>query len=150
MRIRRGWIGGSVDRSPNGSLQRVLPQPSLPPVRLLLDNLPPSLASERESLVRCLEAMDRVTPVRAVYLFGSHARGQARTDSDVDLCIVAEGAERQQETTRRYLRALWNVWPRPAFTLVPIAPQRLAEKRACGDHFFSTVLQEGVLLATEN
>lgn len=32
----------------------------------------------------------------------------------------------------------------------PIAPQRLAEKRACGDHFFSTVLKEGVLLATEN
>jgi hypothetical protein len=68
----------------------------------------------------------------------------------LNMTIVAEGAERQQETTRRYLRALWNVWPRPAFTLVPIAPQRLAEKRACGDHFFSTVLQEGVLLATEN
>ena len=119
-------------------------------LRLLLDNLPPSLASERESLAQCLEAMDRVTPVRAVYLFGSHARGQARADSDVDLCIVAEGAERQQETTRKYLKALWNIWPRPAFTLVPIAPQRLAEKRARGDHFFFTVLQEGVLLATEN
>jgi predicted nucleotidyltransferase len=94
--------------------------------------------------------MDRVTPVRAVYLFGSHARGEARSDSDVDLCIVADGAEQQQQTTRRYLKALWDLWPRPAFTLVPIAPQRLAEKKACGDHFFATVLKEGVLLATEN
>lgn len=119
-------------------------------MRLLLDNLPPSLAGERASLEECLKAMDRVTPVRAVYLFGSHARGEARNDSDVDLCIVADGAEQQQQTTRRYLKALWNVWPRPAFTLVPIAPQRLAEKRARGDHFFATVLKEGLLLATEN
>lgn len=119
-------------------------------MRLLLDNLPPSLAGERESLAQCLEAMNRVTPVRAVYLFGSHARGQAHAESDVDLCVVAEGAEQQHETARRYLKALWPVWPRPAFTLIPIAPQRLAEKQACGDHFFATVLKEGVLLATEN
>ena len=37
--------------------------------------------------------MDRVVPLKAVYLFGSHARGEARPDSDVDLCLVAEGAE---------------------------------------------------------
>ena len=37
--------------------------------------------------------MDRVMPLRTVYLFGSHARGEAGADSDVDLCLVAEGAE---------------------------------------------------------
>jgi len=35
-------------------------------------------------------------------------------------------------------------------TLIPISPARLREKEACGDHFFQTVLKEGVLLATEN
>ena len=64
-------------------------------MRLLLENLPPSLAREREVLARCIEAMNCALPLRAVYLFGSHARGEARADSDVDLCVVAEGAERQ-------------------------------------------------------
>ncbi len=119
-------------------------------MKLLLDNLPSDLWNQRESLSQCLEAMGRVAQVRAVYLFGSYARGEARPDSDVDLCIVADGAERQLETAVRFRQALWEIWPRPAFTLIPIAPQRLAEKQARRDHFFSTVLMEGILLATEN
>lgn len=119
-------------------------------MKLRLENLPPSLDGQRDALTRCLDAFDRLTPIRSVYLFGSHARNEARPDSDVDLCIVAEGAERQQETARRYREAIWEVWPRPSLTLVPIAPARLAEKKAIGDHFFATVLKEGVLLASEN
>ena len=89
-------------------------------------------------------------PLKAVYLFGSHARGEARPDSDVDLCLVAEGAERQIETAQRYRRAISEIRPKPSFTLVPIAPKRLDEKKAIGDHFFQTVLGEGVLLAATN
>ncbi len=116
-------------------------------VKLLLENLPASLNPHRDALVRCLEAMDRTLPLKTVYLFGSHARGEARPDSDVDLCLVAEGAERQSETITRFGKAIWDVWPRPSFTLVPITPRRLSEKKAVGDHFFKTVLAEGVLLA---
>jgi predicted nucleotidyltransferase len=119
-------------------------------VKLRLENLPPSLDGAREILTRCLTAFDRLTPIRSVFLFGSHARHEARPDSDVDLCIVADGAERQQETARRYREAIWEIWPRPSLTLIPIAPARLAEKQAIGDHFFSTVLREGVLLASED
>jgi uncharacterized protein len=119
-------------------------------VKLLLDNLPADLQSQRQTLAQCLEAMDRILPLRAVYLFGSHARGEARPDSDVDLCIVADGAEHQMEAARQWRRAMRPVWPRPAFTLLPISPNRLAEKQASQDHFFQTVLKEGVLLATEN
>ena len=119
-------------------------------MKLRLENLPPSLRGEREVLTRCLDAFNRVTPIRSVYLFGSHARRTAEPDSDVDLCIVAEGAERQQETARRYRAVIWEIWPRPSLTLIPIAPARLAEKQAVGDHFFATVLNEGVLLASEN
>ena len=119
-------------------------------MKLLLENLPPGLQSQRETLAQCLQAMDRALPLRAVYLFGSHVRGEARPDSDVDLCLVADGAERQLEAARQWREATWSIWPCPAFTLLPISPERLAEKRACHDHFFSTVLKEGVLLASEN
>ena len=120
----------------------------IPSVKLLLENLPPGLQSQRETLAKCLEAMYRALPWQAVYLFGSHARGEAHPDSDVDLCIVSEGAERQLEAARQWRLAMRAVWPRPAFTLVPISPERLAEKKACQDHFFATVLKEGVLLAS--
>ncbi len=119
-------------------------------MKLLLDNLPADLQSQRDTLARCLEAMDRVMPLRAVYLFGSHARGEARPDSDVDLCIVADGAARQQEAARAFRRAMRPVWPRPAFTLVPITPHRLEEKTERSDPFFGTVLKEGILLVSEN
>jgi hypothetical protein len=119
-------------------------------VKLLLQNLPPSLAGQSQILAQCLDAIARVGQIRAVYLFGSHARGDARPGSDVDLCVVADDADRQLPAAARWRRAMRGVWPRPAFTLIPISPARLAEKQARHDHFFATVLNEGVLIATEN
>lgn len=66
-------------------------------------------------------------PLKAVYLFGSHARGEARPDSDVDLCVVAEGAAAQLGAAQAFRRAMRPIRPKPAFTLVPIAPARLQE-----------------------
>lgn len=119
-------------------------------VRLRLENLPASLAAQRDTIARCLEAMNQVMPLRAVYLFGSHARGDARPGSDVDICLVADGAARQLEASARFTDAIWDVLPRPAFTLIPIAPNRLAERRLRRDPFYQTILEEGVLLASEN
>jgi predicted nucleotidyltransferase len=98
-----------------------------------LGKLPASLSSQRDSLVRCLEAMNAVMPLKAVYLFGSHARGDARADSDVDLCLVAEGAAAQLQAARAFRRAMRPIRPKPAFTLVPIAPARLEEKARLRD-----------------
>ena len=119
-------------------------------MKILIDNVPRELASYRNALCECIEAFARVKRVHQVYLFGSHARGEAGPNSDVDLCIVADDAERQLQTAQQFRHAMRDIWPRPAFTLVPIAPQRLAEKKASKDHFFMTVLKEGVLLAEEN
>ena len=115
-------------------------------MRLKLENLPPSLRDQTDAIRQCLEAFDRVMPLQAVFLFGSHARGDARPDSDVDLCLVSEGAERQFEAAARLRHATRDIRPKPAFTLVPIAPARLQEKRMRGDHFFRTVMAEGVPL----
>ncbi|MGA2478397.1 MAG: nucleotidyltransferase domain-containing protein [Spirochaetia bacterium] len=53
-------------------------------MELLLENLPPSLRDHADTIRECLIAFDKVMPLRAVYLFGSYARGDARPDSDVD------------------------------------------------------------------
>jgi hypothetical protein len=119
-------------------------------VNLHLENLPPSLVAQRETLAQCLAAMHAAHPLRQVILFGSHARGEARPDSDVDLCLVADGAEKQYDTATTWLRAIWNLRPKPSFTLIPVTPERLQEKQAIRDYFFQTVLKEGVLLAAEN
>ena len=119
-------------------------------MKLLLERLPASLQPRRDTVGKCLEAMGRVRRVRAVYLFGSHARGQGRPDSDVDLCIVADDAEYQTQTATEFRRAIWPLRPGLSFTLIPITPHRLEEKKAIGDHFFRTVLEEGVQLATED
>ena len=38
-------------------------------VKLLLENLPPSLREQRETLARCLTAMDAALPLQSVVLF---------------------------------------------------------------------------------
>jgi predicted nucleotidyltransferase len=119
-------------------------------MKFMLENLPPSLHGQADTLRRCLEAFDRVMPLQAVYLFGSHARGEARPDSDVDLCIVSGGAEEQFVAATKLRRATRDIRPKPAFTLIPIAPTRLLEKRQRGDHFFQTVLREGIKLGSQN
>ena len=59
-------------------------------MKLHLENLPPSLAAQRETLAQCLEAMHAAHPLRQVILFGSHARGEARPDSDIDSLVDME------------------------------------------------------------
>lgn len=44
-------------------------------------------------------------------------------------------------------RALRNVRPKPAFTLIPITPARFEEKKAAGDYFFKTIQEEGICVA---
>ncbi|MBU6400805.1 MAG: nucleotidyltransferase domain-containing protein [Verrucomicrobia bacterium] len=115
-----------------------------------MQNLPASLKGQAQPLERCLRAMDAAMPLRTVYLFGSHVRGEARPDSDVDLCVVSDEADHQFAASRRLSEAVLDIWPRPALTLIPISPQRLREKQAVKDHFFATVLTEGVPIATED
>ena len=119
-------------------------------MKLLLENLPTSLQPQRETLRQCLEAMDRALPLQRVLLFGSHARGEARPDSDLDLCLVSDGAAKQVEAGTRWYSALWGIWPRPGLTLIPISPERLREKELGGDFFFGSVLEEGIPLAAQD
>lgn len=116
-------------------------------MKVLNENIPPALRHPSTGLAHCLRALGQARPVQRVVLFGPYARGEQRPDSDVDLCIVAEGAEDQLAAARDFRRALRNVRPKPAFTLIPITPARFAEKKAAGDYFFKTIQEEGICVA---
>lgn len=69
-----------------------------------------SLAGIDPELVRLLpdvvqRIVDEADPVRIV-LFGSHARGDATPDSDVDLLVITEGDRRDPEVVARIRRRL--------------------------------------------
>ncbi|MBN1673973.1 MAG: nucleotidyltransferase domain-containing protein [Kiritimatiellae bacterium] len=119
-------------------------------MRLLLDNLPSSLRDRKDVFSRCFAAFGRCRRIHEILLFGSHARGEASADSDVDLCIIADDAEQQLRAARDFRRAIRWIRPKPPLTLLPITPQRLDEKKQRNDHFFATVLQEGICLAKED
>lgn len=119
-------------------------------MRILVHNLPRTLADKQDALLACLRAFDRVHPVQEVILFGSHARGTAGPDSDVDLCVVAEGCEAQDRAAVDFRRAIGPVRGKPPLTLIPITPARLQEKRRLRDPFFETIFEEGIRLAEKD
>ncbi len=80
---------------------------------------------------------------RRIVLFGSHARGTASTDSDVDLLVVLahEGSPIEKSVEIR-LRV------RPSFPLDLIvrSPDKVRERLQMGDTFLKGVLEQGVVL----
>lgn len=120
-------------------------------MKILTQNWPRSLGRERGPLTECLKAFARTLPVERVILFGSHARNQAgRKDSDVDLCIVVRGIRSQYQAACQLRRAVGRIRDKPAFSLIPISPERLLQKQIAHDPFFETVLREGVRLAEKD
>jgi predicted nucleotidyltransferase len=77
------------------------------------------------------------TPLK-ILLFGSHAKGTASSDSDLDLLIIEES------DLPRYRRVLCGVFP--AKDIVVWTPQEVEEWKAVPNAFISTVLAEGRLL----
>ena len=119
-------------------------------MRYYWENLPLTLRTQREALRQVIEGLARVRPLRRVILFGSHARGEVDRDSDVDLCILADGVEKQIETAIEFRRELRGIPGRPALTLIPITPERWREKQAKRDPFFESIAKEGTTIAADH
>ncbi|MBI2357707.1 MAG: nucleotidyltransferase domain-containing protein [Deltaproteobacteria bacterium] len=81
-----------------------------------------------------------------VILFGSHARGDATEDSDVDLLVVAPTKERffeRMASVRRLIRDLRNGLP---VSPIVLTPGELEKRRQAGDPFVREILETGVSL----
>ena len=98
-----------------------------------------------------LLAQSDLPPVAKVLLYGSHARGDYRADSDIDLAVVLRG-EAPPRSERHYLRRKLSFLRSDAITesLQPLSAVLLWESmlnepdKAVSSDFFHNVLTDGV------
>jgi uncharacterized protein len=79
-----------------------------------------------------------------VYLFGSHARGEARSDSDIDLLVVANNVVAPRRESVRLRLALRGLGV-PVDVIVT-TPQQLERYRDSIGLIYRPALREGKLL----
>ena len=81
------------------------------------------------------------TRAKAVVLFGSHARDQAGTDSDVDLLVIAE-SDLPRHKRSRQLHLMFKPYPF-AMDILVYTPKEVDSEREFELSFISRVLREG-------
>lgn len=94
-----------------------------------------------------VEVVRRILTIGApikIVLFGSHAKGTASPNSDLDLLVVEESDLPRYRRSGRYRRVLCGVFP--AKDIVVWTPKEIEEWKAVPNAFISTVLAEGKLL----
>jgi len=96
-------------------------------------------------LERMTEIVAREVSPEAIILFGSHATGEAREDSDVDLLVIESapfgpGRERRREMTRLW-RALMD-FP-VAKDILVYSREEVERWRNSRNHVIARALQEG-------
>jgi predicted nucleotidyltransferase len=81
------------------------------------------------------------TKAEAVVLFGSHARGQAGANSDVDLLVIAE-SDLPRHKRSRQLHLMFKPYPF-AMDILVYTPEEVEAEREFKPSFISRVLREG-------
>jgi len=109
----------------------------VPPADRMTNSLLPN-AGGLEELVRRI--VDAVSPLRIV-LFGSAARGEMGTDSDVDLLVVVPGGSHRRRTAELIHTRLFGI---PFSVDVVVAtPDDLAAHAGNPGLIYRTALEEG-------
>ncbi len=107
----------------------------------------PQLATIDNRLIE--RVRDRIVAAcapRALYLFGSAARGEVRAGSDLDLLVVTdlpEGISAREKS--RELHALFEGWLLPLDIIVQ-TPETFAQSQKLLGHIARTAARDGMLL----
>ena len=78
-----------------------------------------------------------------VVLFGSHARGAATEDSDVDLLVVMPFAGKPWRVAAEIRSRVRPWFP---LDLIVRTPQQIGDRLARGDSYLESLLREGLVL----
>ena len=81
-----------------------------------------------------------------VILFGSHAYGGARLDSDIDLLIIKETSGRFIDRWVEVQRILSDPKRRVGLETLVLTPQEVSRRLAIGDQFIAEIIEKGDIL----
>jgi predicted nucleotidyltransferase len=70
-----------------------------------------SQAIIREKVLRFYQAAKRLFPIKKILLYGSHAKGTAKEDSDIDVAVVVDQMDhsKRMEITARLFHAAFDI-----------------------------------------
>ena len=85
---------------------------------------------------------------RKVVLFGSHARGTARPDSDLDFLVIEDGPFNAQRSRRAEMARLWRLLGEYfiAKDFLVYSPEEVAKFEGLETHVVHHALKEGKVL----
>ena len=99
-------------------------------------------ATARQIRDLCGEIARKFKPEKII-LFGSHAYGKARWDSDVDLLVVMPFTGRPANQATRIRSSIDAPFP---IDLLVRTPDQISKRLAMGDFFISEILEHGKVL----
>ena len=99
--------------------------------------LAPAIEKLPEAIAYLVKGFD---PLRII-VFGSHARGEARPDSDLDLLVVVPHLGDKRETAVGMTKALRGL--RAAIDVVPTDPDEIARRGETPGDVLRSALREG-------
>ena len=105
------------------------------------------MADDKTILFKIREVVQSVAPEATVILFGSHARGDYNSDSDIDILILLDKTKIAREDEKRLKYPLYDI---ELETGKIISPLVLTKKEWESQHkitpFYENVSKEGIVL----
>ena len=81
-----------------------------------------------------------------VVLFGSHARGDPRPDSDIDLLVIKDTEERMIDRCVQVRRIVSDPNRFIGLELLVLTPEEVSRRIAVGDQFIGQIIEKGKVL----
>lgn len=105
------------------------------------------MTQRERTLQEVVERLKAYQP-ESIILFGSHARGTAGADSDLDIVVVKRTTERRKKRLDVVLNLIYpgkklGVWPRYGVDILVYTPEELRRRYELGDFFVRRILREG-------
>ena len=101
----------------------------------------PVLAPAIDKLPEAIERLVRGFDPLRIIVFGSHARGNAQPDSDLDLLVVVPHLGDKREMTVAMIKALRGL--RAAVDVVPTDPEEISRRGETPGDVLRSALREG-------